>query len=212
MHVLRRYPRCPAILADGCRRYVTNPNDDAVSVIDTAAGDVIETLTVVGGSPAAVGLTPDSAHLYLSGQKMAGDPITVGRAPLDVIVTADGTTGYIANLSDNTLSILDIATTDVTTLTNQGAPFDLALGSCPLLPTPTATFTTTPVLTPTPGGGCAGDCDGDGEVSISELIRGVNIALGNDPVSNCPAFDTSGDGEVAISEIIAAVNAALSGC
>ena len=67
-------------------------------------------------------------------------------------------------------------------------------------------------MTVTPGGGCTGDCNGDGEVVISELIRGVTIALGNNPVSNCPAFDRSGDGEVVVSEIIAAVNAALNGC
>jgi Ca2+-binding EF-hand superfamily protein len=40
----------------------------------------------------------------------------------------------------------------------------------------------------------------------------VNIALGNAPVSSCPAFDRNGDGEVSINELIAAVNAALNGC
>ncbi len=59
---------------------------------------------------------------------------------------------------------------------------------------------------------CPGDCNGNGEVTIDELITGVNIALGNAPVSNCPAFDRSGDGEVTIDDLIAAVNAALTGC
>jgi len=54
-----------------------------------------------------------------------------------------------------------------------------------------------------------GDCNGDGMVSISELITGVNIALGNLPVTACPAFDTNRDGRVTIEELIAAVNAAL---
>ena len=49
-------------------------------------------------------------------------------------------------------------------------------------------------------------------VTIDELIRGVNIALGNTPLSNCPAFDANGDGEVTIDELIRAVNAALDGC
>ncbi|MDX2168469.1 MAG: hypothetical protein SF182_15450 [Deltaproteobacteria bacterium] len=59
---------------------------------------------------------------------------------------------------------------------------------------------------------CVGDCNGDGEVTINELIVGVNIALGSANVSACPSFDANGDGEVAINELIAAVNAALSGC
>jgi hypothetical protein len=59
---------------------------------------------------------------------------------------------------------------------------------------------------------CPGDCDGDGRVTIAELIRGVNIALGNAPVTNCPAFDLNGNGLVAINELVAAVNATLNGC
>jgi hypothetical protein len=64
------------------------------------------------------------------------------------------------------------------------------------------------------GGGelCPGDCNGDGEVAINELIIGVNIALGSRPVADCPSFDISGDGSVAINELISAVNAALNGC
>ena len=59
---------------------------------------------------------------------------------------------------------------------------------------------------------CVGDCNGDQEVAINELITGVNIALGNAEVSTCPEFDENGDGEVAINELIMAVNNALNGC
>ena len=59
---------------------------------------------------------------------------------------------------------------------------------------------------------CTGDCDGDGEVAINELILGVNIALGSQAVDNCPSFDIDGDGTVAINELIKAVNNALTGC
>lgn len=59
---------------------------------------------------------------------------------------------------------------------------------------------------------CAGDCGGDGEVSIDELILGVNIALGNAVVGQCGNMDADGDGEVTINEIIGAVNGALGGC
>jgi hypothetical protein len=59
---------------------------------------------------------------------------------------------------------------------------------------------------------CIGDCGGGGEVSIDELIVGVNIALGNQSLTSCPAFDGNGDGQVTIDELISGVNNALNGC
>jgi len=84
-------------------------------------------------------------------------------------------------------------------------------------PTPTATATETrsaapPTPTATPGGSCVGDCDGSGTVTVSDIITGVNIVLGNLPVSSCPAFDADGSGTVTIGEIIQGVNNLLSGC
>lgn len=62
------------------------------------------------------------------------------------------------------------------------------------------------------GAQCAGDCNGDGSVVINELVLGVNIALGNQPVTACAAFDVNGNGQVTINELIAAVNNALGSC
>ncbi len=59
---------------------------------------------------------------------------------------------------------------------------------------------------------CVGDCDGNGIITIGELIRGVNIALGSANVVTCLAMDRDGDGVISISELIAAVNNALHGC
>jgi subtilisin-like proprotein convertase family protein len=59
---------------------------------------------------------------------------------------------------------------------------------------------------------CVGDCDGNGNVEINELIRGVNIALGTAPVADCPAFDVDGSGTVEINELVSAVSSALNGC
>jgi len=59
---------------------------------------------------------------------------------------------------------------------------------------------------------CAGDCNGGSDVTVDELVQCVNIALGNQPVSACPACDTSGDGTVTVDELVKAVNAALNGC
>ena len=59
---------------------------------------------------------------------------------------------------------------------------------------------------------CPGDCTNDGAVGVDELILGVNIALGNADLSECPAFDGDGGGTVDINELVSAVNAALKSC
>ena len=67
--------------------------------------------------------------------------------------------------------------------------------------------------TPTPTVGvCVGDCNGDGEVRINELILGVNIALGNAAVSACASFCPQPLGGVYINCAVEAVNNALVGC
>jgi hypothetical protein len=59
---------------------------------------------------------------------------------------------------------------------------------------------------------CTGDCDGGGDIAISEIITMVNIALGNLPLSACVAGDANGSSTIEINEIIMAVNNALNGC
>jgi hypothetical protein len=56
---------------------------------------------------------------------------------------------------------------------------------------------------------CTGDCDGDGAVSIGDLVRAVNIALGIQPLESCEVADADGDGSVEIGELIQAVTIAL---
>jgi hypothetical protein len=59
---------------------------------------------------------------------------------------------------------------------------------------------------------CVGDCGGDGEVTVNELLSMVNVALGNAAVTACAAGDANQDNEITINEILAAVNNALNGC
>jgi hypothetical protein len=59
---------------------------------------------------------------------------------------------------------------------------------------------------------CVGDCNADQQVTIDELVRMVNIALGLLPPEACLFADTNGDGEVTIEEIVQGVNRALNGC
>lgn len=68
------------------------------------------------------------------------------------------------------------------------------------------------LVTPALGANCPGDCDGNGQVTVDEIITAVNIALGAAAVEDCGAADTDGDGQVTVDEIVAAVDAALNGC
>lgn len=58
---------------------------------------------------------------------------------------------------------------------------------------------------------CVGDCTGKGSVTISDLVLGVNIALGNALVSDCESLDANKDMMVSVNELILAVNNALAG-
>jgi hypothetical protein len=75
-------------------------------------------------------------------------------------------------------------------------------------PTPTPTATASPTETT----GCVGDCSGDGNVTINELITLVKIALGSAPITACPVGDVNHDGLIEVNEIVIAVNHTLSGC
>jgi hypothetical protein len=59
---------------------------------------------------------------------------------------------------------------------------------------------------------CAGDCNGSGMVTIDELMRGVNMALGYEDLSACPSLNTHEDTRISISELVAAVTQSLDGC
>jgi YVTN family beta-propeller protein len=60
---------------------------------------------------------------------------------------------------------------------------------------------------------CVGDCDGDGQVTVSEVLSctnvGFRLAVLIDP---CAACDANRNGEVEVNEVISAVNNALNGC
>jgi len=59
---------------------------------------------------------------------------------------------------------------------------------------------------------CVGDCNGDGAVTVDELVIMVNVALGAAPASSCAAGDADNNGDITIDEIVAATNNALSTC
>ncbi len=97
------------------------------------------------------------------------------------------------------------ATSPPTTATPSPTPTDSST------PAPSVTDTHSPTTTPfvVP---CPGDCNGDGQVAINEIVTAVSIALGERTISVCPSADLDGDGTVTINELIVDVNSALSAC
>lgn len=63
-----------------------------------------------------------------------------------------------------------------------------------------------------PAAAACPDCNGDGTVTIDELVTGIGIALGGTSLDACPAFDRNADGAVSIDELVIAITAALDGC
>ncbi len=59
---------------------------------------------------------------------------------------------------------------------------------------------------------CAGDCNGDGVVTVDELVTGVDVALGTATMRQCRSANDSGSERVTVDELVRAVDAALSGC
>jgi hypothetical protein len=65
---------------------------------------------------------------------------------------------------------------------------------------------------------CTGDCDGSGRVSIGEVVRCLNLFLGqplcdmSNPSLSCPVADANLDGSVSIGEVTQCVNRFLNGC
>ena len=57
---------------------------------------------------------------------------------------------------------------------------------------------------------CVGDCNGDGDVPINEVVAAVNAFL-KDDISICANADLDSDGTVSINEVVAAVKSYLDG-
>jgi len=59
---------------------------------------------------------------------------------------------------------------------------------------------------------CVGDCDWNTQVTVDEVLLGVNIALGTTPLSACEMFDDTGAATVTVDTLVRGVNNALHGC
>ena len=119
------------------RAYVTNNNDDTVSVIDTATTSVIATVPV-GASPAGVAVTPDGRFAYVANQ--LGNSVSVidaatntvvatvplGSFPRSIAMHHSGAFVYVTSSGSN-ISVIATATNTVVGSIPVFFPVDLAL-------------------------------------------------------------------------------------
>ncbi len=188
--------------------WIGSSNPQILGALPGAAGTIAYAVSADGGT--VVGASGGHAFVWRQGRGVedlqtvlslpAGWTLTEARG-----ISADGTiivgTGSLVGVGGQPW---------IATLPPPGAPT--------VTPAPTVTFTRTGTPSSTPTGTssvmptrCTGDCDGNGMVGINELISGVNIALDNQPVSACPAFE-SPQGKVDIVQLLKGVNHALNGC
>jgi hypothetical protein len=157
---------------------------------------------------------PDRTYIYAH--------VSDGRYELDAM--APGTLHYLRAFVDfNSNRQLDpgepfgecsnpvVAGTDQTDVSISFDDSGTARCLVPATPTSTPTPAYAPSPTPTPSP-CVGDCNEDNSVTVDELLRMVNVALGNAGIEACNAGDANHDGSITIDEILKAVNNALSGC
>jgi len=186
--------------------------DPGFMAVDADPGDGFFTLAAGTMVSLEIVAIDDAAALKINGVALSspGDRTLLGSAgtlhvhPTWQLTVADGVVG------DFPLSFK--LTTD-SPLYSESSVFTVTLTNRP--PPPTATPTVGAPSTPTPTATaapavCAGDCDGNGVVTVAELITGVASVLDN--TRPCAALDRDGDGVAIVGEMIAAVNALLNGC
>jgi YVTN family beta-propeller protein len=115
--------------------YVTNVDDDTVSVIDEATNSVTATITV-GGGPLTVAADPTAHLAYVTNggngtvsvineaARTVTALIAVGHGPDGVAMDPTSHMAYVANGSDGTVSAINEATSTVTATIHVGADPD----------------------------------------------------------------------------------------
>ncbi len=165
-----------------------------------------KTLPGPSATPPVIPILPQSGVLLTLNMQVAQNaPSSI---PLHIYSALDSnpaTPHFGANLSIGDQGACDVTANSQNRSNVAFTPGSVAVSTSAVGTTPTAPPTT-------PGSAvCVGDCNNDKMVTVSELIKGVNIVLGTDLPSACMAFEDS-NGMVAIAQLIKGVNNLLNGC
>ena len=124
-------PRSVAVKPDSRVAYITNAQDDSISVmsLNTLLPEltvVTNTIDNVGSTPVGLAFTPDGRKAYVvagdgntvrvidtATETPDGTVIEVGDSPLEIAINPAGTRAYVTNFSDGTVSVIDLGTNTV---------------------------------------------------------------------------------------------------
>jgi len=199
-----------AVSSDGASVYVAGYYDHAVAVFtrDASSGSLRYVHTVQSGVEGVLGLkgasglvvSPDGAHLWATGQ--ADKSIVLCSRD-----TSTGRLGFVEVRRDMVTEWIGMGEVRFPALSPDGRYLYAASYSHnALLVFSTDEGGMAPIVR------CVGDCDWDSQVTVDEVVLGVNVALASVPLSACEMFDYDGDGSVTVDELVRGVNNALHGC
>jgi YVTN family beta-propeller protein len=154
-----------------------------------------------GGTPPAV----DKGFIFVIDTTTTTNPVVSaiqlgGHFFTDVALSPDGTFALVTDRDGDRVFVIDTATKTVTgTITVPARSKSVAIAN---VPNGCALVSS-----------CVGDCDNVGRVTVTQILKMVNIALGTIQISECLAGDAAPpDGRITVSDIIKAVNNVLNEC
>jgi cysteine-rich repeat protein len=184
---------------------------DTPSTTATASATPTATGTDTATQTRTVTATPSSSS--------TATPTQTGTATASATATPTGTTTSTATAVDTPSPTSTSSSTATPSASATATPTGTTTSTATAVDTPSPTSTSSSTATPSASAtatrtpiNCVGDCNGDGRVTVEEMIRGVSIALGTSPTALCPAMDRNQDSEIGIFELINAVSNALEGC
>jgi YVTN family beta-propeller protein len=113
------------VSADGAEIWVTNRDDDTISIVDAATLEVIETLDAGGAMPIRAKFSADGAEVWVSNARSGTvtvfdaasreliATIEVGAVPVGLLMSPDGGRVFVANTMDDQVSVIDRASREV---------------------------------------------------------------------------------------------------
>ena len=199
-----------ALSPDGASVYVTAAADHSVAVFarDRSTGELSFLQVVREGVDGArgiagtrgVGVSPDAAHVYVTG--LNGKSILL----FERDAQSDGL-NFIETRRDVVPEWIGMGELHGFAISPDGRHLYL----------PSRSYNALLVFSTDEGGmapivRCVGDCNYSTDLTIDELVKGVNIALGRAALNVCEMFDRNGNRKVTIDELVAGVRSALTGC